>query len=212
MSPRPQIDHIRRPQLLAAAAEVIAERGIAATRISDVADRAGTSSPAVLYWFGSKEELLAEALTWEEDRFYADLTGRLAEGLSPSERLALLIEASSLGGDWTLWMEFWARALRDPGVAETRGKLDRRWRGAIAGIVEDGKLAGEFADCDSDEVAATLAALLDGLAVQVSLGDPEMPPARMIAIARRVAEAELGSELPPAPDLKAPDAAKAAVA
>ena len=51
MSPRPQIDHIRRPQLLAAAAEVIAERGVGATRIADVAERAGTSPAAVLYWF-----------------------------------------------------------------------------------------------------------------------------------------------------------------
>ena len=35
MSPRPSIDHIRRPQILAAAAEVIAERGVAGTRIAD---------------------------------------------------------------------------------------------------------------------------------------------------------------------------------
>ncbi len=41
MTPRPQIDHIRRPQLLAAAAEVIAERGMGATRIADVAERVG---------------------------------------------------------------------------------------------------------------------------------------------------------------------------
>ena len=212
MSPRPQIEHIRKPQLLAAAAEVIAERGIAATRISDVAERAGTSSPAVLYWFGSKEELLSEALTWEEDRFYADLTGRLAEGLSPSERLALLIEASSVGGEWMLWMEFWARALRDPGVADTRVKLDRRWRGAIAEIIEEGEDSGEFGDCDAGEVAATLAALLDGLAVQVSLNDPEMPPERMMAIARRVAESELGAELPEAPEVGDAESAEAVAA
>ncbi len=202
MSPRPQIDHIRKPQLLAAAAEVIAERGIAATRISDVAERAGTSSPAVLYWFGSKEELLSEALTWEEDRFYADLTGRLGAGMTPPERLALLIEASSNGGGWLLWMELWSRALRDPGVAVARGELDRRWRSVVAEIVEDGKEAGEFEDCDADDVAATLAALLDGLAVQVSLEDPEMPPARMSELARRVARDQLGCELPPVPNVE----------
>ena len=50
MSPRPNIDHIRRPQILAAAAEVIAERGVAGTRIADVAARSGVSPPAVLYW------------------------------------------------------------------------------------------------------------------------------------------------------------------
>ena len=78
MTPRPSIDHIRRPQILAAAAEVIAERGVAATRIADVAERCGVSPPAVLYWFDSKEKLLAEALTADDDRFYEELGERLA--------------------------------------------------------------------------------------------------------------------------------------
>ena len=47
MSPRPQIDHIRRPQILEAAVEVICERGLRNTRIADVAERAGTSPSAV---------------------------------------------------------------------------------------------------------------------------------------------------------------------
>ena len=109
-------------------------------------------------------------------------------------------------------MEFWARALRDPGVADTRVKLDRRWRGAIAEIIEEGEASGEFGDCDAGEVAATLAALLDGLAVQVSLNDPEMPPERMMAIARRVAEAELGAELPAAPEVGDAESAEAVAA
>ena len=71
MSPRPAIDHIRKPQILAAAAEVITERGLAATRIADVAERAGTSAPAVLYWFDSREQLLNEALIADEERFAA---------------------------------------------------------------------------------------------------------------------------------------------
>ena len=79
MSPRPQIDHIRRPQLLAAAADVIAERGLAGTRIADVAERVGTSSAAVLYWFSSKDELLAEALIADEERFADELVTALAD-------------------------------------------------------------------------------------------------------------------------------------
>jgi TetR/AcrR family transcriptional repressor of bet genes len=204
LSPRPNIDHIRRPQLIAAAAEVISERGLAATRISDVAERAGTSSAAVLYWFDSKDELLAAALSWEEDRFYSEVTERAAEGLSPGRRLAMFIEASAAGGEWTLWMEFWSRALRDPEAARTRERLDRRWRAAIAEIVREGALAGEFApDAEPADVAATLAALLDGLAVQISLGDAEMPAERMVSLARAVAEEQLGCELPAAPELEA---------
>jgi AcrR family transcriptional regulator len=34
---------------------VIADRGLASTRIADVAERAGTSAPAVLYWFENKD-------------------------------------------------------------------------------------------------------------------------------------------------------------
>jgi AcrR family transcriptional regulator len=208
MSPRPQIDHIRKPQLLAAAADVIAERGIAATRITDVAERAGTSAPAVLYWFGSKEELLSEALIWEEERFYSEMTDRLAEGWSPSERLALLIEACGDGGEWSLWMEFWARALRDPAAAKTREQLDVRWRGAIAEIGRAGREAGEFSEqADPAEVAAEMAALLDGLAVQVGLRDPEMPTERAARIARAVAEDQLGCVLPEAPDTERAKAA-----
>ena len=42
MTPRPAIDHIRRPQILRAAAEVITERGLSATRIADVAAQGGS--------------------------------------------------------------------------------------------------------------------------------------------------------------------------
>ncbi len=76
MSPRPSTAHVRRPAILTAAAEVISERGVQNTRISDVAERAGTSAPGVLYWFPTKDELLAEALQFSDDRFYAELTER----------------------------------------------------------------------------------------------------------------------------------------
>lgn len=196
MSPRPQIDHIRKPQILAAAAEVIAERGLASTRIADVAERAGTSPPAVLYWFGSKDELLTEALTIDEDRFYGAITERLAALESPRHRLRLLIEACAVEYDLALWMELWGRALRDRGAAAARQRLDERWRGQIADVIRDGQEAGEFRDVDADDMAAVLASLLDGLAVQVTLTDPAIPASRMRDLTVCGAELLLGCELP----------------
>ncbi len=78
MSPRPSTGHVRRPAILKAAAEVIAERGVIGTRIADVAERAGTSPPGVLYWFATKDELLTEALAFSDDHFYASLNDQLA--------------------------------------------------------------------------------------------------------------------------------------
>jgi AcrR family transcriptional regulator len=77
LSPRPRFDHVRRPEILAAAAQVIRERGLENARVADVADRAGTSAPSVLYYFASKAELLKEALTSAEERFYEELEREL---------------------------------------------------------------------------------------------------------------------------------------
>ena len=174
MSPRPSTAHLRRPAILTAAAEVISERGVQNTRISDVAERAGTSAPGVLYWFPTKDQLLAEALQFSDDRFYEGLTDELAALDSAAARLGRLIELWPAEGDGetVLWMELWVRALRDPQLAETRERLDRRWRAAIADVVREGQASGEFGDADADDVALLLGALMDGFAIQLALGDP----------------------------------------
>ena len=136
MSPRPTLGHLRRPAILAAAAEVISERGVTRTRIADVAERAGTSAPGVLYWFESRDQLLAEALTYADDRFYDDLAGELERTESARDRLRILIERWPADGDGeaVLWMELWVRALHDPELAAIRQRLDRRWRAVLADV------------------------------------------------------------------------------
>jgi AcrR family transcriptional regulator len=174
MSPRPSTAHLRRPAILNAAAEVISERGVHNTRISDVAERAGTSAPGVLYWFPTKDELLAQALLFADERFYEGLTEELDALGSATARLARLIELWPAEGDGetVLWMELWVRALRDPELAKTRERLDRRWRAAIADIVREGQASGEFGPADADDVALLLGALMDGFAIQLALDDP----------------------------------------
>src|ERR1700704_1627831 len=82
LSPRPKVDHLRKPQIVAAAAEVLYERGLFDTRIGDIAERAGTSSPTILYYFESKDRLLEEAVDHADRDFYA----RLSEGQDRIER------------------------------------------------------------------------------------------------------------------------------
>jgi AcrR family transcriptional regulator len=174
MSPRPSTAHVRRPAILAAAAEVISERGVQNTRISDVAERAGTSAPGVLYWFASKDELLVEALVFSDDRFYDMLTAELEGFETATDRLTRLIDLWPAEGDGetVLWMELWVRALRDPKLAATRERLDLRWREAIADVVREGQASGEFGGDDADDLALLLGAVMDGFAIQLALGDP----------------------------------------
>ena len=200
MSPRPRVDHLRKPQIVAAAAEVLYERGLFDTRISDIAKRVGTSAPTILYYFESKDRLLEEAVDQSDREFYARLTAGQARYDRASEKLVNLIEETSLGpdgvSDWTLWMEIWVRARRDPGVRDSYFGLDRRQRKLIADIVREGQEAGEFrAEAEADTFAVALSGLMDGLGVQVTLGQPDVTPERMIAICLALASSELGCEL-----------------
>jgi len=198
MSPRPRLDHVRRPELLASAATVIRRRGLENARVADIAQDAGTSAPSVLYWFASKAELLKEALTSAEATFYEDLARELPEIESARGRLVRIVESAAGEGDYdaALWMELWARALRDPDLAATRAELDVRWRRTIAEVVRYGQERGEFGPADPEEVAVLLGSLLDGLAVQIALKDMDVTPDRVRELALKLAERELGCELP----------------
>jgi AcrR family transcriptional regulator len=181
VSPRPQIEHIRKPQILAAAAEVITERGLAATRIADIAERAGTSASGVLYWFPTKDELLAEALIVDEEHFNEQVTQRLVELQSPSAKLLMLFEACVDDHDWTLWIEVWSRALHDDATRRARQRIDDHWRALLASVIRAGQATGEFARAHNPEqVALTLATLIDGLALQVTLRDPLITSGQML--------------------------------
>jgi AcrR family transcriptional regulator len=195
VTPRPHIDHIRKPQLLAAAAEVIAERGLAATRIADVADRVGASSGAVLYWFASKDELLAEALIADEERFAAELVVGLAEVQDPAAKLLRLIDACVEDNNWSLWIEIWGRARHDERLRRARQELDDGWRALIARIVRDGIAEGTFSPANGDEAALALAALIDGLAVQVTLADATISRGFMREICVEAADRLLDADL-----------------
>jgi AcrR family transcriptional regulator len=199
MAGRRRLSEARRVQILDAAAQVIGRRGLCETRIADIASVAGTSSALVLYYFGSKDRLLAEALTYADERFYDETVEGLSEVGSARDRLVRLIDLScpyEREGDrldtWVLWLELWNRSPRDAEVAASRHRLDRRWRDAIADIVRDGIASGEFEAVDPDDFALRFASLVDGLAIQVVLDDPDVPRSRMLEVCLRIAGEELG--------------------
>ncbi len=83
----------RREEILAVTCEVLRERGFAQTRMSDVAHRLGVSPPLVVYHFGSKDALLAEAFAFASRNEIEDLDELAASTDSPLERLDALLVA-----------------------------------------------------------------------------------------------------------------------
>lgn len=202
MSPRPKVDHLRKPQIIAAAAQVLYERGLFDTRIGDIAEQAGTSAPTILYYFESKDRLLEEAVDQSDREFFERLAEGQAQHERASDKVVDLIEETSLGpgglNDYTLWMEMWVRARRDPTVRSNYFRLNCRERKLIADIIRAGQADGEFSkDVDPDDFALVLSGLMDGLGVQVTLGQPDVTPERMVERCLALASSELGCELRP---------------
>lgn len=177
--PRPRLDHVRKAQILAAAAEVLSERGYANTRVGDIAEAAGVSPAAVLYWFTGKDELLTEALRLRELQFHDRYTVAAEANTRAGERLRALIEAMLYHYDWKLWMELCVLAFRDDNAAAERDRMDRRWRAALRSVISEGQATGEFVASDPEATMFVLAGLLDGLSPLLSLNAKGVTPQKV---------------------------------
>ena len=162
--PRPRLDHVRKAQILTAAAAVLSERGYANARVVDIAKAAGTSPAAILYWFDGKHGLLAEALRC------ASGVPRSLHGPDRAGSDSLRTVADTHRGD--------ASSLRlgavDGAVRARRCATSRRRRSATGWTGDGGQCfarssamvnnAASSSPGDADETMFVLAALLDGMA------------------------------------------------
>lgn len=201
-APATENNEARRIEMLRAAAELICERGFGDTRIADVAKRAGVSSALVIYYFGTRDRLLVDALRHSEESFYEAAEKMLAEVTSLRERLSLLIKwtcvpaaDNEIPGAWGLWFDLWAQAFRHDEVKAGRVELDARWRRMIVDAIRSAEASELDSAVDARLFALEFGALLDGLSIQVALDDPEVDSDVAYDIAMRFAERELN--LPP---------------
>jgi AcrR family transcriptional regulator len=193
VAPRRRLDDVRKPQILAAAVQLLVEQGLSDVRVADVAQRAGTSATSVIYYFGSKAELFEQAIAEADDAFYAEMLADIERLEGGMDRLAWLVVRSSMT-DWLLWMELWVYARRHPEMLEAHQRFDRRFRAMIAETIRHGEARGEFAPADADAVAMRLGSLMRGFAVHVALGGHEVDAAAMLGHTLHVAAQELGCD------------------
>jgi AcrR family transcriptional regulator len=186
-----------RERILAAAVRRIASEGIDGVRIARIAMDAGVSTSLVHYHFDTREDLLAQALSWSYEhtgdaRIDLDHLGVT----SHAARLAAIVDqclplTTELREDWVLWIELWLRAVRHPEmqpVAEEMYSKLREWfeEEIVAGIA-----TGEFEQCEPADVADRTLALLDGLGVRHLIGDRTIS----LEVARTIVTESLAGDL-----------------
>ena len=190
-----------RAQLLRAARAVAAERGFDALRFTDVSAATGVPVSSLQYAFGTREALVREVLR----AGVADELNRLRREIDHESdpwrrierfiRMGISIDDQRRREGWLLWMEYWRAALRDQELREESGATTRGWRTLLTRAVDDGVNAGRFSIANTaEDAAASLVALVDGMSLQVLVGDDRMTSARAIRAAIRSAKRILGMD------------------
>lgn len=186
---------VRQEEILERACGVIMERGFGNTRVADVAAALGVSSGLVFYHYDTKERLLTEAFRFAAQRDLERLQ-RLVHGRgSASARLGKLFRLYAPGTEpraWMLWIDAWSQALRMPELQRVSRDLDVQWKDGVAAILRGGVDTGEFTCPDPSAAAWRLTAVLDGLAVQVTVHKGVLSRRQMLAWVRAAAACELG--------------------
>ncbi|WP_407285314.1 TetR/AcrR family transcriptional regulator [Streptomyces sp. BP-8] len=184
--------HIAQERMLEEAMAAIAENGLAGLTMSALAERLGTSGGHILYYFGSKDLLLLEALRWSEATLGEERRALLTRRLSAERKLDLFLDLYLPRGPrdarWMLWIELWARTPSNESLHQAQEEMDQSWQDDLESLLSKGVERGRFAPLDVSARASELLALLDGLSTRVVLGQRGSDHARALAAARSAAE------------------------
>lgn len=118
---RPKDQEKRRGELMTAAGELAAQKGLHDVRLRDVAEAAGLTSGAVLYYFDGLDELFFAAYERAVERFCEERERAIAAITDPAQALAtalhLGVPTGSEDVEIRLLYEFEAVAFRSSACA-----------------------------------------------------------------------------------------------
>lgn len=184
---RPSRAHERRAELVDAARRVVIERGVLDLRLRDVAEQAGMSSGAVLYYFPALADLLQEVQREAVERFCLAREAAAGDQPDPRGRLAATIRSGLPTSHddelCVLLYELGTIARRDPAYAARHISLYERQVGIYTAILSAGAAEGAFDLADKPlTIARNLVALEDGYGLHLTQAVPTME----IAMAERM--------------------------
>ena len=165
----------RRSELGEAAQRALLARGLEGLRLRDVAEEAGVTPAAVLYYYGDLDELMMETYQQAIERFSSAREDVVEQLPDARDRLRECIDAGVASGpDDTiprLLFEYCPRSLRDPRAAALDSTLTERQVAVYYGVLVLGRAQGHFTLTDPPRLlACNFLALEDGYQMDVLSG------------------------------------------
>jgi AcrR family transcriptional regulator len=159
----------RRSQILKAAFEIFSKKGYNATKVSEVAARAGVSQGTIYWYFDSKEDLLTQSLI----SFFEEMSQGMIESLdqfpTATEKLRSLADTlenfiRSAEGLFIIFLEFWASSSQREEVGKIWSDILVQYKDFLSNIIQEGIQNGEFRPVDAEGLVWAVMAAYDGLA------------------------------------------------
>jgi AcrR family transcriptional regulator len=152
---------------------VLAERGYAGTRFIDVSEASAVAVSTLQGYFGSREDMLIEALR-RATSVAVDAMDELVAGIDdPWEQLVAMVDRglSTSVVTWRMLMEFWTAAAHDDELREHAAVLAEQYREPFADVVRRGIESGAFEPrFDVAVIVEVMVANIVGLLYPVVLG------------------------------------------
>jgi AcrR family transcriptional regulator len=167
MSPRPDVSEERKDQILEAASEVFAEKGVHESRMDDIVEKSGLSKGTLYWYFKSKDDILIGIFDRMFQREIEDLRTISKIAGSASDRLRHFTERAIIDFKRMLRLkpityEFMSLAFRRKFVQEAFKRYINIYMDILVPIIQQGIDNGEFKQVDALDVAITSGAIFEG--------------------------------------------------
>jgi AcrR family transcriptional regulator len=167
MSPRPDVSEERKDQILDAASEVFADKGVHETRMDDIVEKSGLSKGTLYWYFKSKDEIVLNIFERIFAREFEELENMVDSNESATERLMQFADRTSEDVKRMLRLmplayEFMGWAFRKKFVQEAFKLYINKFMDILVPVIQQGVDTGEFRDIDPKATAITLGAIFEG--------------------------------------------------
>ena len=164
----------RRKQIIDGALAAIRASSVADVQLTAIAEHAGMRANHVLYYFGTRDDVLIAAAQQVELTLADGRAGRLDAVADPDERLRAYVQAY-LPEDrhdpiWKLWLEGWLRSASHVGFAEVGDAAHAGWLKDLETTVRHALDGGGSLTEPVPRFARRMIFVLDGVSVHVMAG------------------------------------------
>ena len=167
MSPRPDVSEERKDQILDAASEVFAEKGVHESRMDDIAVKSGLSKGALYWYFKSKDDILIAIFDRMFKKEYVYLENLISEKDSAIEQFRdfterVIFDIKRMLHLMPIAYEFISLAFRRKFVKDAFKHYINKYINIMEKIIELGITQGEFRAVEPRDIAITTGSIFEG--------------------------------------------------